>query len=258
MDRKWLTSEILGWRVNAQGFTLPSENLWKRAYEIWNHAEQVLSRPTSEFLRVDVIATLRRAIDNRVRLLNSLYSFRSIPIKEKPSEILSMLEFAGVIRPLMLQKLIDIRNAVEHEDASPPNIEACQVFLEFTWYFLRSTDRLAQQVLRDFSLRPLDEDEDYYWMEVNSGPDNDWLPKLRGWLPASMLSDEPKSSWLVLQVEKIETRADAAERLKDSPSSILEGDSGRGKNPDDVYLFAEVRGPSDALISLLKMYFEAI
>jgi hypothetical protein len=257
MNNMWLTPEILEWRVEAQGGSFADENQWKRPYDIWAHAEQVLSHPTTEFLRVDVITTLKRAIDHRVRMLNNLYSFKRIPIKEKPSEILNLLEFAGVVRPLMLQKLLDIRNAVEHEDASPPDHESCQMFLEFAWYFLRSTDKMAQQVLEDFGIFPPKEAH-YYGMSVYSGPENSWIPKLWGWITPDMLSNVSKAGWIVLDVEEIETREELTERLKDSGNPVIDGESGRGRYPNDMCISAKVRGPSGALIQLLKMYFAAV
>jgi hypothetical protein len=257
MNNLWLTPEILEWRVEAQGFSFADKHGWKRPYDIWAHAEQVLNHPTTEFLRVDAITTMKRAIDHRVRMLNNRYSLRTIPIKDKPSEILNLLEFAGIVRPLMLQKLLDIRNAVEHEDASPPDHHSCQIFLEFTWYFLRSTDRIAQQILDDFRLSPSD-DEDYYWLSVDSGPEHHWIPKVRGWITPDMLSNTSKTEWIVLNVERTNTREELAARLRESGDPVKDGEVGRGKNPNDKYISAEVRGPSQVLTQLLEMYFAAV
>lgn len=257
MNNLWLTPEILEWRVEPQGFSFANNNGWKRPYDIWAHAEQVLNYPTTEFLRVDAITTMKRAIDHRVRMLNNLYSLKTIPIRDKPSEILNLLEFVGIVRPLMLQKLLDIRNAVEHEDATPPDHDSCQIFLEFTWYFLRSTDRTAQQVSSDFGLFPPN-DEDYYWLSVYSGPEHDWVPKLRGWITSDMLSNESKKEWIVLNVVKTETRAELAARLKVSGDPVKDGEEGRGKHPNDRFISAEVRGPSQVLIQLLKTYFASV
>ncbi len=196
----WLSPEILEWRVLESGSTVFDETLRARAHEIWGHAEQVLSHPTSAPLRVDAITTLKRAIAHRVRLLENLYSLRSIPLKDKPSDTLKLLEFLGVVRPLMLDKLIAIRNAVEHDDAPPPDIETCQVFLEFAWYFLRSTDSMARVVVDSVELKPSNEDEDY-WLNVESGLGHNWIPKLTGWLTPEMLSTQPKDQWLALKVE---------------------------------------------------------
>ncbi|HYE65526.1 MAG TPA: hypothetical protein VD966_08085, partial [Pyrinomonadaceae bacterium] len=65
MNNLWLAPEVLDWRVEPDGFSFANEKQWKRVHEIWAHAEQVLSHPTTEFLRVDAITTLKRAIDHR-------------------------------------------------------------------------------------------------------------------------------------------------------------------------------------------------
>jgi len=250
----WLSPEILNWQAEIGGALILNESLWKRAHEIWFHAEQVLSSSTTEFQRVDVITTLKRAVDQRVRMLNDLYSFRSIPIRDKPSDTLNLLEFVGVLRPLMLQKLIDIRNTVEHEDAAPPDQEACQVFCELTWYFLRSTDRLTRLVVKDLELRPPDEDPNY-WLTLHAGPEYNWVPKLWGWITPNLISDVPKEHWMASLVGKIETREEAFARFKESGAESSLDEEGRGRNPDDMFISAEIRGPSDALTRLVKIYF---
>jgi len=97
----------------------PNVAVRARAYEIWNHAEQILKGAISDFQLVDVITTLKRSIDQRIRTLNEIYSFDAIPLKNKPADILSLLESLDIVRPLMFRNLLEIRNAVEHEDARP-------------------------------------------------------------------------------------------------------------------------------------------
>lgn len=254
MHATYLSHEVLNWHPEAQGSSVEDEHQWKRPYEIWSHAEAVLANATTEFLRVDVITTLKRAIDHRVRLLNDLYSFKSIPIREKPTETLNLLEFLGIVRPLMLRRLLDIRNAVEHEDASPPSHDDCSTFLEFTWYFLKSTDRLSQSVLIDFNLRP-PQDEDYYWLNVTLGPEENWIPKIWGWITPDMISQLPSDHGLVVNIESTETRTELAARLKGSSGAVKRNETGRGKHPDDICIRGEVRGNADALLELVKMYF---
>jgi hypothetical protein len=127
---------------------------WFRAYEIWEHADLILQQTCNKFHLIDAITSLKRAVNHRLRLLDKLYKFKRIPIKEKPSELLQILHYMDIVRPIMVEKLIQIRNAVEHEDASPPDYEACKVFSEFVWYFLRSTDNLVREIVLTFNLYP--------------------------------------------------------------------------------------------------------
>ena len=129
-NRVWLSPEVLQWFNYSGSGAEPDVAIRLRAYEIWNHAERVLRHAESDLQLVDVITTLKRAIDHRVRALDEIYSFGSIPIRDKPSEVLSILESLEVVRPLMFRNLLEIRNAVEHQDAPPPDQKNCQVFLD--------------------------------------------------------------------------------------------------------------------------------
>ena len=178
MVERWLSPEILKWQTESDSGWPVQDDLRSRSYEILAHAEQVPGQPTSELALVDVITSLRRAIDRRLRALNTLYSFRDIPIRDKPRDLLLLLESLGIIRSHMLQKLIDIRNAVEHEDVAPPDHEVCKVFAEFTWYFLKSTDRMLREVTSSFALNPAGDDERYYGLGIEYGPRNNWTAHL--------------------------------------------------------------------------------
>lgn len=250
----WLDHQILNWNSFSDGGAIQNEKLALRAYEIWSHAEKLLNKSLSELDRVDVVTSIKRAIDHRVRLLDKLYNFRKIPIKDKPSDLLGLLEFSGLLRPIMLKKLIDIRNSVEHEDSSPPNTETCQVYLEFAWYFLRSTDPHTRLVRNPFTLTMDDGDEDY-WAAFDLSPGENWLPKIRGWFPQEMVSNQPIDSWLSLKVRRTETRRDLLER-ESLPHDVDE--DGRGKESVDVFVDAEIRGPSNGLAQLIRLYFKVI
>ena len=99
----WVNPIIFNWHPFVESSSDYKSDVWKRSHELWLHAEQILNKSTTDFERVDSIMDLRRAVDRRVRLLDERYSFRRIPIKEKPSDVLGLLEFVGVVRPRMLQ-----------------------------------------------------------------------------------------------------------------------------------------------------------
>jgi hypothetical protein len=253
----WLSPDILNWRSGGQFIKGYTGDLWKRPYQIWAHAEQILSKPTDEHERTNAILALRRSIDRRVRLLNDRYSFRNLPIKDKPSDTLSLLAFIGIIRPRMLQKLIDIRNAVEHEDAQPPNEDMCQVFLEFTWYFLKSTDLIVQRIIENFLFEYKDE-KHRYWVEIDIKVPDNWIPNIRGLASPEHLSFEQKDGWFLLKLEKLQSRAEAVQTLDEDEDIDLETsvENNGPKISGDMYFVGEARGTSEALIRLFKLYFE--
>jgi len=155
----------------------------------------------------------------------------------------------------MLQKLKEIRNAVEHQDAFPPDTESCQVFLEFTWYFLRSTDGMTQRVLTHLLLESgnTPNEEADYWVDIDNGPSRRWVPMIAAWLTPDLVSAQPEDHWFTVKVEDTETREDIIRREKDSIN-----DSGRGRNPEDIYIRGEIRGPSEPLKNLTRLFLGVI
>jgi hypothetical protein len=256
----WLSPEILKWQITLGAHEEHNRRFGARSYEIWSHAEDLLNQHSKDF-RISGITTLWRAIDHRLRLLERIYSFKKIPIKNKPTDYLHLLEFLGIVRPLMLQRLKDLRNTVEHEDEFPPDCESCQVLLEFTWYFLRSTDGMTQSLITHLLLeaepQPMGEDSDY-WFDIDTYPHQNWIPRISGWIPPGLISNEPKNDWLMVEVDRAETRAELIERLRHSEDDQSLDSSGRGRNPDDIYISGEVRGGSEALKNLIKMFLGVV
>jgi hypothetical protein len=244
----YLSPEILNWRVSIGTHVEHDRKLGVRSYEIWAHAEQLLAQALDDY-RVSGITTMWRAIDHRIRLLERIYSLKNIPIKDKPNDPLNLLEYLGIVRPLMLQKLKEIRNAVEHEDMSPPSSEDCNVLLEFTWYFLRSTDGMVQRMTTHLLLELTDTPNEGadYWLDIDHAPFSNWI------MP-ELVSNQPKDNWFALKVEHTETRDVLVSRLKDQEDKESIGESGRGKNPEDIYIRGEIRGPSDSLKKLTKLF----
>jgi hypothetical protein len=155
----WLDPMILNWNAEPASGRL-EEPQWRRPYEIWAHAESILQgNDLSDFKRTDALTTLKRAVDRRVQQVNAIGDLKSIPIPDKPSGTLELLEYIGLIRPIMLHRLIEIRNAVEHKDNLPPTVEELLIFLEFVWYFLRSTDNALRHPIEVFELQPSDPHE---------------------------------------------------------------------------------------------------
>jgi hypothetical protein len=199
--------------------------------------------------------------------VQQLYAFcdlKAIPIPDKPSGTLELLEYVGLIRPLMLQRLIEIRNAVEHEDASPPRLEELHIFLEFVWYFLRSTDNALRHPIESFVLQPIPLDEDSpYSVGVTLGPHPKWIPKIRGWVEPEMVSIENKQGWLMLKNTETITRQEftaKSQKLDPLTETILKdhGLDTRGKNPDDIHLEGEVRGPKETILRLIHISLRLI
>ena len=178
VKKVWLDPKVLAWNLSVEVSKVHSDRAWKRPYEIWSHAENKLEEVGTELDRVDSIMNLRRCVDQRIRAINDIYDLKKIPISEKPKDILELLQYLGIMRAIMVQKLIDIRNSVEHEGAIPPSQDDCSSFLEFVWYFLRSTDRLVRQAVDSFVLYPTLSFGGPYYVHLEMNPFNGWIPKI--------------------------------------------------------------------------------
>lgn len=190
----WLSPEILDWETIRESSQVEDTADVRRPYQMLNHAEQILFNATSDLNLVDVITNLKRAVDHRVRSLVNKYEFKKIPGIEKKKPTLELMGILGIVRPAMLIKLIDVRNAVEHKDFQPPSKEICQEFCELVWYFLRSTDNLTAFVTRNFTY----ESPNNYTISVSTGPFYSWKVDIYGWLPKELISFELKNDWLSL------------------------------------------------------------
>ncbi len=247
----WLSSEVLEWHASLESTTEYDSRNWKRAYDIWSHAEQILIQPLEDGLYlVDAVNTLKRAKDHRLRILKKLYSFKSIPIKNKPPDLLEQMAYFGIIRPIMLRQLLTVRNEIEHQDVSPPKYNECKELLEFSWYFLRSTDSLARSTVSSFTLIPPEESSTNYdyWLRIETGLEVNWVTEVNGWLYPSLISHRAKDSFMYLKLTRIETQAEFSKRQGMAST-------GQGKNPEDIYINGVVRGPVDCLNKIFQHYF---
>ncbi|MFH1635688.1 MAG: hypothetical protein ABIG63_16980 [Chloroflexota bacterium] len=107
----------------------------------------MLTKAQTKFDRVDVISTLKRAVDIRIKDLNSKYQLRRMPLSNMPKRTTDVLATVGILRPLMVDKLMTIRNQVEHHDSDPPSLAQCSELVDFPWYFFRSTDDSTEKRL---------------------------------------------------------------------------------------------------------------
>jgi hypothetical protein len=156
-QRMWLSPEWRRWGYDSTSSMPLDRTSLERSYEIWSHARDRLTAKSTEFDRVDAITTLKRVVTQRIRALKTIYGFREMVVGEKLKTDLDVLSHLGIVRPLMLRQLIDLRNILEHEDGAPPDLEACSNLVEFVWYFLKSTDPLLVNRLIEVTFIPSDE-----------------------------------------------------------------------------------------------------
>jgi hypothetical protein len=238
----WVNPQILGWHAYEGGSSDLNKEFVRRAYEIWDHAASraTSGSPTTRETRVDIVTSLKRATEQRVRLLAETYNVAQLPLSEKPAGRLEALAYLDVVRPLMLERLNEIRNVVEHEDAVPPDDTRCGELIEFSWYFLRSTDTLVRAVCDLFLLQPTEEANPEHWIEVKVTLPV-WRFDLRGWLDESLVSTTPVDGWLKL--------------VSEATSAAPPSQAGAPTPTKSRYVVGSLRGPGPRLAELLRVYF---
>jgi hypothetical protein len=222
----------------------------RRAYEHLAHAEEVLERATSSLDRVDVVTTLKRAVDHRLRLLNSYYKWKKLLSKQLPKGQLQILEAMGIARHRMVARLIDFRNQIEHGDEPPPESAACADLVEIVWYFLRSTDLLCLRMPTEVNFEFTSDRMPPLGVEVRLNPDQAWDVSCRAALPAALLSVEPHEDWFQLSIDW----ADEGQRFRPQPPTLTADRINAVVNGEDGILSFNgmISGPTDSVLRLIR------
>jgi hypothetical protein len=196
----WLDPVILDFDANIVVWTPGDTRSWKRSYSHLFHAEKILNDNSDEFHRIDVITTLKRSLNHRLKLLNAEYKWASIPLQHFPKGELQKLEYIGVAKKRMATKLINIRNRVEHQDKGVPSSDACSEMLEFVWYFLKSTDRLLINVPHEIWFT---NEAEQSLVRIRTGPDQKWKVACECSVHDKFKSDHQKDGWIKILSRKI-------------------------------------------------------
>lgn len=118
------------------------EDILQRSYELWNRADKLIQKNETSFDLADGISNLKRSLNHRLKTIESIYNFKYIDFKNKPRGYLELLESYGLVKPYLIKMVMEIRNDIEHNDASPPKAVRCLELSDMIWYFLKSTDTL--------------------------------------------------------------------------------------------------------------------
>ena len=204
----------------------------------------------SEFHRIDVVAALKRAVDGRLRWLNTQYELNKMPLASKPDGLIDLCHRLGVLRSLMVSKLHRIRNRLEHQDVHPPSEEDCGELVEFVWYFLKSTDSRAREVPYEFTLDAQGGVDDApHWVSVYTGPRYKWGLGIRACVPAPWIAST-SDDWILLECDQVTKAGDLRKELPAASRLSRNRD-------DDVYISARVLGHDRHRDRIYELYFQA-
>lgn len=166
--------------------TWVSENSIK-GYELIDHAYDLLKYDDVYYLS-DVISNLRKAINYRVTTLFERLGIENIQFKELgKNKKLEKLEQLDIIKSLLINKLLEIRNGIEYNGISPPSKKECEELIDIVWYFYRSTDRYCNKE-PDSLLIEFNDSDDFLRLDFDFHSRK--LLKIDGRLPSIWFSEQ--------------------------------------------------------------------
>lgn len=211
----WLSEKVLDWEATDFSVSSTEPQDFFRAYELLQHAEQLINSSTNDLQLADGISNLKRSLNQRLKYLDELYSIsaafpRSFGFLESLNEL-------GLARPFVIKQLFDIRNDIEHNDAKPPALARCLELLDMTWYFLKSTDSICTSRRESLSLvhgEVIFTSNEYCFSafpQQNSG----CKIRFQGRFPVTVISKEEQSGFFRFHCETILTPSEMANHIDD-------------------------------------------
>ena len=191
--------------------------------------------PTEDDL-TDCIGSLRRCLTQRNRFFEESYNLRETLEIGNRKHYLELLADLNVVRPTLLKDLLNVRNEIEYNDASPPGIEESKRMTDIVWYFLRSTDPLLKTQRTHIELRKLDDqgEETPYFSTLYIDYSPEFEAKLSGWVTPDLISDTEVADHVAIETEIFHTR-----------EGHWGSENHLDKNPDDIWLVGQLAPSTD-------------
>ncbi len=128
----------------------------------------------------------------------------------------------GLILPIMKSKLDALRNRLMHQPGvKPPASTVCRELLEFTWYYLRSTDRLCSKTADTFEMSYTSKRNptalSLTW-EVIRGS---WTILVNGWIPEYLVRLPQDADSLTLRLPREPERRPESSRIGLSNAELV-------------------------------------
>jgi len=200
MEKIFLKDSILNWKAMIEGGSYHVQEGWDRPYEYLEVAYNIINLHKKELELIDVISNLKRAIDNRIKKLSRDYNFKGMNQFGFPKDNFSKLECLGLAKPLMLDKIVSVRNIIEHQFKNPPDAKSCEEFAELVWYFLKSTDEKTRCRAKSIILKHDYKSgyESVYWLNFNVENEFDWSKiDVFGWVSSAHMIDDNESKFCI-------------------------------------------------------------
>lgn len=123
----------------------------ERANSIWNQANKTITDVKNHFKERDKLSqgfnSLKRVFNVLCRIWKEEFGIDGVefPNKSKARSMIESLEYFDILRANSLNRYLELRNLIEHEDEPPPQLDICIALSDYMWSFIKSTKLLINQ-----------------------------------------------------------------------------------------------------------------
>lgn len=206
----YLSEEFLSWPCTSYEGSAPDVDpeLLTSCHDWWRQAKNKLKNDPSKYDRFECIMSLKRAVDSRLKTIDKVYSFNKLPNLQAKKKVLEKHQDYGLIRTTLLIDLLDVRNLLEHQDTTPPDVDKCHYYVDIVWYFLKSLDSLLKI---KFDNIIYEDDESYSELPISL--DANWDVSFRGKVNRHLVSDTDKQNFIEIIDMKIKDNKNDSEMI---------------------------------------------
>jgi hypothetical protein len=256
----WVSAEFLrfhGYWDSRSGRLAKKEV--SRPLVLLNHAEEIVQHSESQAYLADAIININRAVDLRLAQIEKIYSIRKMthlsPLKEW-----DRLEKLGIIRKTFISELNRIRNHIEHRDAKPPGKKAVLTYIDFCWYFIKSTNSICASSIDAIIFENYLDQASVYLQPVIG---KTWRFELSGNLPEKSVAYVETEGFIRLARAKIEKGFDkeakrlaVLEKAKENNQSVVFLGHDEPYNTNHLYWRGVPELSQTQTVDVLRRYFE--
>lgn len=155
LENVWIDSKIIEDCMIGRVVNVGKIYGLNSAYEIWNEANNTILNCNDNKEKLNQgFLSLKRDFNVTSMELRKNLGIDNIKYssKKKTKDFLGDLEYFEIIKTLTLNKYLNIRNLIEHENHSPPSVEDCLSLSEYIWNYIRNTANILNQFTEYISI----------------------------------------------------------------------------------------------------------
>ena len=167
----------------------------EKGYSIIEHAYTLLNNKDSLYLE-DVISNLRKAFNYRIKDIYKNLGIDKLNISFGNTKKLEKLEYLDIVKPLLMSKLLNIRNGIEQYGHNPPSKNECRELIDVVWYFYRTTDIYCSRTPIDWEVEWQEEGKKCF-LCINFDLSEHKILRIIGRCPEKYLSESKKAATFI-------------------------------------------------------------